>query len=103
MSNRKPRTLADIQQHPMVESTHTEWDGCFTDALGREVQGRWVYLKTGFICPSMECGTIHEATIRECCELLAECRLMTDDELATAGYSDDDIAAARRIAQEVQA
>ncbi len=98
----KARTLNDIINHPMVESTHTEWDGCFTDSLGRELQGRWVYLKTGFICPSMECGTIHEPSVKACCELLNECRPMTDDELRHAGYGDDDIAAARRNAQEVQ-
>lgn len=77
---RTPRTLRDIENHPMVESTHTEWDGCFTDAYDREVQGRWVYLKEDFICPEMECGTIHEATIKECCALLAGCRARTDEE-----------------------
>ena len=67
---RKARTLQDIIDHPAVESTHTEWDGCFDDAWGREVKGRWVYLKEGWISPDMECGTIHEPSIKACCELL---------------------------------
>lgn len=86
--SRKPRTLRDIENHPMVESTHTEWDGCFTDASGREVKGRWVYLKPGFICEAMECGTIHEATIRECCEMLDCSRAITSAERA-AGINCD--------------
>ena len=70
---RKARTLKDIENHPMVESTHLEWDGCFEDSAGREVQGRWVYLKDEFISPDMECGTIHEATLKECCYYLNGC------------------------------
>jgi hypothetical protein len=30
----------------------------------------WINLKEGYICESMECGTIHEATIKECLWLL---------------------------------
>lgn len=84
---KKARTLADIRNHPFVESTHTEWDGCFTDALDRERPGRWVYLKPGYICPSMECGTIHEASIRDCCEMLNESRRCTPEEVEQAGYT----------------
>lgn len=95
---KKARTLRDIENHPMVESTHTEWDGCFSDALGREVEGRWVYLRTGFICPSMECGTIHEASIKACCENLNESRPMTDEELASSwsGYTGPALEEAQR-------
>lgn len=32
--------------------------------------GYFVYLKTGFICPDMECGTIHESTLKACAEQL---------------------------------
>ena len=88
MTNRKPRTLADIVAHPAVESTHVEDDGCFTDSLGREIPGRWVYLKRGWISPDMECGTIHEPSIKACCELLANVRRVTRDECA-AGYVTD--------------
>ena len=84
---KKARTLADIENHPMVYSTHAEWDGCFTDSLGREVQGRWVYLKEGYISPDMECGTIHEPSVKACCELLNSCRRATLEEVARAGYT----------------
>ena len=81
----KARTLKDIQNHPAVESTHVEWDGCFEDSLGREVQGRWVYLKEGWISPEMECGTIHEPTIKACCELLNNVVPKMEATLVTAG------------------
>jgi len=84
----KARTLKDIIGHPMVESTHTEWDGCFEDALGREVQGRWVYLKAGYICQSAECGTIHEPSIKLCCEALNDARRVTRAEVIE-GYVTD--------------
>ena len=27
--------------------------------------GHWLYLNPGWICPDMECGTIHEETVHE--------------------------------------
>lgn len=27
--------------------------------------GHWLYLNSGWICPEMECGTIHEYTVGE--------------------------------------
>lgn len=80
---KKARTLADIQAHPFVDSAHTEFDGCF----GFDKPSRWVYLKAGYICPAMECGSIHEATVRECCELLNTCRKVTAAELELQGYT----------------
>lgn len=82
----KARTLQDIINHPAVESTHTEWDGCFTDSLGREIQGRWVYLKQGWISPADECGSIHEPSIKACCERLNDIRRVTKQEAYWAGY-----------------
>jgi len=32
--------------------------------------GIWVYLKEGFINTHLECGTIHEHTVAECCDQL---------------------------------
>ena len=32
--------------------------------------GIWVYLKEGFINTRLECGTIHEHTVAECCNQL---------------------------------
>jgi hypothetical protein len=85
---KKARTLKDIEQHPLVESTHTEWDGCFTDSWGREVQGRWVYLRRGYITDQMECGTIHERSIKDCCELVNSARRVTRDEVIAAYKTD---------------
>ena len=82
---KKARTLADIQNHPMVESTHTEYDGYRED----DRAARWVYLKEGFISPDMECGTIHEGTIKECCEKLNSCRAMTPAERKAHGLDCD--------------
>jgi hypothetical protein len=89
---KKARTLQDIIDHPMVESTHTEWDGCFEDAWGRECQGRWVYLHTGYISPSTECSTIHERSVKNCCEDLNDCRRCTPEELER--YSPEELAQA---------
>lgn len=80
----KAKTLRDIENHPMVESTHTEDDGCFQDSRGRDLLGRWVYLKEGYISPENECGTIHESSIRACCEYLNNARLMTAEEINNA-------------------
>lgn len=91
-----PRTLADIENHPWVESTHTEWDGCFWTSDGRELKGRWVYLRTGYICEPMECGTIHESSIRMCCDMLRQSRAMTEEEMRGPNhrYSDEVVAEA---------
>ena len=51
---------AACAKNPAVHSCHTE-DG--------EV---WISLKEGFVCFEMECGTIHEATARECLRRLAD-------------------------------
>jgi hypothetical protein len=43
-----------ILNHPAVESLHREGE-----------DGLWCYLKTGWICPEMECGIIHEYTLHD--------------------------------------
>jgi len=80
---KKARTLADIINHPFVESTHTENDGFRED----DRPARWVYLLAGYISPDMECGTIHEGTVAECCELLNGSRRATLEEIERAGYT----------------
>ncbi len=80
---KKTRTVADIRSHPYVESTHTEDDGYRED--GRPA--RWVYLLPGYISPEMECGTIHEGTVSECCELLDSARRATLEEIERQGYT----------------
>ena len=56
---------ASILAHPAVASLHQEQD----DHNGRRWNW-WCYLLPGWECRSMECGTIHEHTLREVAELL---------------------------------
>lgn len=45
----------------IIESIHREWnDGA----------DYWIYLKDGYICEPMECGTIHEYSLKECERML---------------------------------
>jgi hypothetical protein len=83
MTIKKVRTVADIERHPFVESTHSEDDGFRED--GRPA--RWVYLHAGYISPENECGTIHEGTVGECCELLNNARRATLEEIEHQGYT----------------
>tara|TARA_B100000686_G_C16618943_1_gene878089 strand:- start:7 stop:306 length:300 start_codon:yes stop_codon:yes gene_type:complete len=59
-AKRHPRTAKEIAQDPRVEDMHKE-DGSW-----------WIYLKDGFVCSDMECGTIHEDTISEVCQRMKE-------------------------------
>ena len=79
---RKARTAADIRNHPYVDSLHAEHDGCFS----YDGASYWCYLKPGFISPDMECGSIHEATIKDVCEKLNNARPATLEEVKAAGY-----------------
>ena len=49
------KTSKDIINHPAV------------DEFFRDSDGYWIWLKGGWISPDMECGTIHEWTISDCC------------------------------------
>jgi len=49
---KNPRTHAELKNDPRVYSIHSE-DGSW-----------WCYLVSGLITDHMECGTIHEYTIR---------------------------------------
>jgi hypothetical protein len=50
------RQQEQVLRHPAVESLHFEEQGDGPEYV-RDV---WIYLKPGFICRDMECGTIHE-------------------------------------------
>lgn len=63
---KKLRTLKDIENDPRVDSIHKENDG-FNPNGGLSY---WCYLKKGYIVPDMECGTIHECTVKEVIEML---------------------------------
>ena len=62
MKHPKVKTKKDIQSHPGVASIHKEDDGCYN------TPSWWVYLKEGWISPEMECGIIHERTIKDICD-----------------------------------
>ena len=57
MSN--PTTFAQLASDPRVSDVYRE-----------PGNGTWVHLRQGYICPEMECGTIHESTVAECCRLM---------------------------------
>jgi|TARA_R100000030_G_scaffold19852_1_gene14149 hypothetical protein len=58
MTYKKARTYADMERDPRVD-----W---ISDERGTG-EGIWVYLKEGYINDHLECGTIHEHTVAECC------------------------------------
>lgn len=53
-----PKTLKRYAN--VIESIHKEDDGCW------DKPAYWIYLKKGYICTDMECGTIHEPTVAKC-------------------------------------
>lgn len=48
----------------IIESMHTEDDGCFEDSRGRRQTGIWVYLTSRLIFRASECGTAHEPNVK---------------------------------------
>jgi len=58
---KKARTMRDIRNDKRVSQVFNEG-----------VDGIWVHLKDGFINSRLECGTIHEYTIADCCQQLNE-------------------------------
>jgi hypothetical protein len=62
---KKVTTSKQAKLDPRVEDIFAEY--------GNIESGKydwWINLKEGFICRTMECGTIHERTIKECLHLL---------------------------------
>lgn len=55
---KKARTMRDLRNDPRVSMVFVDCDGI------------WVHLKDGFINNRLECGTIHEHTIADCCQQL---------------------------------
>lgn len=58
---KKARTMRDIRNDKRVSQVFDEG-----------VDGIWVHLKDGFTNQRLECGTIHEYTIADCCQQLNE-------------------------------
>lgn len=48
------KTLTNIRNHSAVESAVKDLDGY------------WIFLKDGYINPHLECGIIHERSLKEC-------------------------------------
>jgi hypothetical protein len=71
MKNKNPRNLKQLEADPRVASVHTEYDG-YGDGMMAHRKSYWVYLKPGLICSSMGCGSIHEKSVRACCEMMAD-------------------------------
>jgi len=59
------KTSAKAKQDPRVFDIFMENDYCF----GKPTSW-WIYLREGYICESMGCATIHEATLKEALWLL---------------------------------
>lgn len=62
---RKVRTLAEAKKDPRVDDIFYEMGNIDPDK-----KDWWIYLKEGYECRSMECGTIHEQTLKEVLHLL---------------------------------
>jgi hypothetical protein len=58
---KKAKTMRDLRNDKRVSQVFDEG-----------VDGIWVHLKDGFINNRLECGTIHEYTIADCCQQLNE-------------------------------
>ena len=53
---KNPRTLQQIKDDPRVSFVSDE----------RPADGIWIYLINEWTNPQLECGTIHEHTVKEC-------------------------------------
>ena len=60
---KEARTMLDLCNDPRVSQVFDE-SGCG--------DGIWVHLKEGFVNERLECGTIHEYNIADCCQQLNE-------------------------------
>jgi hypothetical protein len=68
--NMTSKTLQALKDDPRVHSVHTEMDGWGDTAAEIRRKSYWVYLHPGYICHAMECGTIHEKTVKKCWEMM---------------------------------
>lgn len=64
-----------IAANPEIFSDYSDERG------GPDSNGVWLYCKADYYCPMMECGTIHESTVREVLALAKTVRKYTDKEL----------------------
>ena len=59
---KKPRTLAQLREHPWVD---------FIDA---DEEGYWLYLNDGYWSPEMETISLHEPTVARLLEMFYLCK-----------------------------
>jgi hypothetical protein len=71
---RKPKTKAQILADPRVDQFFHDGDGW------------WCWLKPGYWSSNMECGTLHEDTIREVVEQFDYVEKAPLDYIKQAGY-----------------
>ncbi len=76
----KVRTRKDIEGRYEVVEMFSEPDN-----------GWWVYLKPGYWCSAMECGTIHEDTIRECCDMMQYVERAPTEYVENSGHGWDEV------------
>lgn len=62
---KKVYTLKGIKADPRVKEVYCESEGFYNPKVSY-----WIILKQEFICPKMQCHTIHEKTIQSCCQSL---------------------------------
>ena len=56
----------------------TSFDGALNDPRVDDInvdfsegeKSYWIYLKSGYVCVSMECHTIHESSVKRCLDML---------------------------------
>lgn len=77
-----PRTYKQAQQDPRV----ADWSDERTGGIYNE--GIWLYLAPGWVTDE-GLLTIHEVTVRECCECLKWCRYSPEEYLAGLGVMDN--------------
>lgn len=56
-----------------------------------DCEGWWVWLKPGYWCSAMECGTIHEDTIRECCDMMQYVERAPTKYVENSGHDWDEV------------
>lgn len=82
-----PRTVRDLSDHPAVEVVVNE---------GATGSGYWVYLKPGYVWDGTT-SHVHEPTVKECCQAMADVRW---DPIAwgyACGASADEVAQLQKL------
>ena len=75
----RPKTRYQIEQRYEV------------DQIFQDSDGWWVWLKPGYWSSNMECGTIHEMTIKECCEQMVYVERAPKDVVERSGHSWEEV------------